>query len=34
MTYDEATGRWAVDVTNPDGTTETIDARAVVSAVG
>ena len=26
MTYDEATGRWAVDVTNPDGSTETLDA--------
>ena len=34
MTYDEATGRWAVEVTNPDGTTETLDARAVISAVG
>ena len=34
MTYDEATGRWAVDVTTPDGTTETIDAKAVISAVG
>ena len=34
MTYDEDTGRWAVEVTNPDGSTETIDARAVISAVG
>jgi 4-hydroxyacetophenone monooxygenase len=34
MTYDDATGRWAVEVTNPDGSTETIDARAVISAVG
>ncbi len=34
MTYDEATGRWAVDITNPDGSTEVLDARAVISAVG
>ncbi len=34
MTYDDATGRWAVEVTNPDGTTEVLDARAVISAVG
>ena len=29
-----ATGRWAVTVTNPDGTTEVLDARVVISAVG
>ena len=33
-TFDEATGRWAVEVRNPDGATETLDARAVISAVG
>jgi 4-hydroxyacetophenone monooxygenase len=34
LTFDDATGRWAVDITNPDGTTEVLDARAVISAVG
>jgi 4-hydroxyacetophenone monooxygenase len=34
LTFDDATGRWAVAVTNPDGSTEVLDARAVVSAVG
>ena len=34
MTYDESTGRWAVEITNADGTTEVLDARAVISAVG
>ena len=29
-----STGRWAVTVTNPDGTTDVLDARAVISAVG
>ncbi len=32
--YDEATGRWAVEVRNPDGSVETLDARFVISAVG
>jgi len=33
-TFDEHSGRWAVTVTNPDGTTEVLDARALISAVG
>jgi 4-hydroxyacetophenone monooxygenase len=33
-TFDEAAGRWAVSITNADGTTEVLDARAVISAVG
>jgi 4-hydroxyacetophenone monooxygenase len=33
-TYDEATGRWAVTVRTADGSTEVLDARFVVSAVG
>ncbi len=33
-TYDEASGRWAVSVTNPDGEREVIDANVVISAVG
>jgi 4-hydroxyacetophenone monooxygenase len=32
--FDEDAGRWAVDVRNADGTTETLDARFVISAVG
>lgn len=32
--FDEASGRWAVTVRGPDGTTEVLDARAVISAVG
>jgi 4-hydroxyacetophenone monooxygenase len=32
--FDDDTGRWAVTVTNADGGTETLDARAVISAVG
>jgi 4-hydroxyacetophenone monooxygenase len=32
--FDDDTGRWAVTVTKPDGTTEVLDARAVISAVG
>jgi 4-hydroxyacetophenone monooxygenase len=34
MTFDERNARWAVEITNPDGTTELLDARAVISAVG
>lgn len=33
-TYDEHTARWSVEVRNADGSTETIDARFVISAVG
>jgi 4-hydroxyacetophenone monooxygenase len=33
-TWREDVGRWAVEVRNPDGSTETLDARFVVSAVG
>jgi 4-hydroxyacetophenone monooxygenase len=33
-TYDEATGRWAVTVVGSDGSSEVLDARFVVSAVG
>jgi 4-hydroxyacetophenone monooxygenase len=33
-TFDDATGRWTVEVRNPDGSTETLDARFVISAVG
>ena len=33
-TFDDTTGRWAVEVRNPDGSTETLDARFVISAVG
>ena len=32
--FDDETGRWAVTVTNPDGSTEVLDARFVISAVG
>jgi 4-hydroxyacetophenone monooxygenase len=32
--FDEATGRWSVTVRTADGTTETLDARFVISAVG
>lgn len=32
--WDETTGRWAVEIRNPDGSAETLDAFAVVSAVG
>ncbi len=32
--FDDDSGRWSVTVTNPDGSTEVIDARAIVSAVG
>ena len=31
---DESTGRWAVTIRAADGTEETLDARAVISAVG
>jgi 4-hydroxyacetophenone monooxygenase len=34
LTWDEPSARWAVGVRNPDGTTEVLDARFVVSAVG
>jgi 4-hydroxyacetophenone monooxygenase len=33
-TFDEGTGRWAVEVRTSDGATETLDARFVISAVG
>lgn len=33
-TYDESAGRWSVAIRNADGSTETLDARAVISAVG
>ena len=33
-TYDEGAARWSVDVRTADGTTETLDARFVISAVG
>lgn len=33
-TFDEGTGRWAVEVRTADGGTETLDARFVISAVG
>ena len=33
-TFDEATGRWAVEVTRPDGEADTLDARFVISGVG
>ena len=32
--FDEATGRWAVEVRNEGGESETLDAFAVISAVG
>jgi 4-hydroxyacetophenone monooxygenase len=32
--WDEATSQWGVTVLNPNGTTETLAARAVISAVG
>jgi 4-hydroxyacetophenone monooxygenase len=32
--YDDATGRWRVSVRGKDGTTDVLDARAVISAVG
>lgn len=32
--FDETTGRWAVDVRAPGGQSETLDAFAVISAVG
>jgi 4-hydroxyacetophenone monooxygenase len=32
--YDDETGRWAVTITTPDGATEVLDARVVISAVG
>jgi 4-hydroxyacetophenone monooxygenase len=32
--WDEGTGRWAVELRNPDGSTETLDAFAVISGVG
>lgn len=34
LTYDDESGRWSVSITNPDGSAETLDARAVISAVG
>jgi len=33
-TFDEITNRWSVEVRNADGSTETLDARFVISAVG
>lgn len=33
-TFDESSERWAVEVRNADGSTETLDARFVISAVG
>ena len=33
-TFDEGTERWAVEVRNHDGSTETLDAQFVISAVG
>ena len=33
-TFDETAGRWSVEVRNADGSTETLDARFVISAVG
>ena len=33
-TYDEATGRWSVEVRGADGAAEVLDAFAVISAVG
>jgi 4-hydroxyacetophenone monooxygenase len=33
-TFDESTGRWSVEVRAADGSTETLDARFVISAVG
>ena len=32
--FDDATGRWSVHLRNDDGSTEVLDARAVISAVG
>jgi len=32
--FDEATGRWAVEIRNADGATEILDARFVISGVG
>jgi 4-hydroxyacetophenone monooxygenase len=32
--YDDETGRWAVTITTPDGATEVLEARVVISAVG
>lgn len=34
LAWDEARARWRVEVRNPDGTPEVLDARFVVSAVG
>lgn len=33
-TFDESTGRWQVEVRAPDGTSDMIDARFVISGVG
>lgn len=33
-TFDERTNRWSVEIRNAGGTTETLDARFVISAVG
>jgi 4-hydroxyacetophenone monooxygenase len=33
-TFDDGTGRWSVAVRGADGSTEVLDARAVISAVG
>lgn len=33
-TFDEGTGHWSVEVRNADGSTETLDALFVISAVG
>jgi len=33
-TYDEGSAKWSVDVRGSDGTTETIEAQAFISAVG
>jgi 4-hydroxyacetophenone monooxygenase len=33
-TYDEATGRWSIEVRGPDGAVDVLDARFVISGVG
>jgi 4-hydroxyacetophenone monooxygenase len=33
-TWDDATGRWQVELRTPDGTTEVFDARFLISSVG
>lgn len=34
LAWDDATGQWHVGIRNPDSTTETLDARFVISSVG